>query len=1375
MKLKFKRIFLVSLILLTIITIGAVSAADDSGNLTVSDGAVDSAESSLETVDLSAGDEEALETGQVYDEEIQVDAPSEVKAYEESMITVTLPEEVEGYITKYVDDEGYDDYWVYDGVSNIYFSFYDLGLHTIDLKYSGDGDYDEKIIWTNTYDVKDFVLDISGDYVQFGQDGYVVVNTLGDAEGTLTLKINGETYTRDVQNGHFTISNLKFGENAFTVTYSGDEKYDSKSASGVITTYACIDIPDSIYYNQETVVSLTLPTNAKGNLIVNFNNKKYSSKLVKGKASIKIPSDLDLGEYDFEAYYDGSDYDIEEFEGQLELVPGILVPKTVWIEDMGDIIIDTPLLNSVLEIEINGEYYKTIDIDNAKTIIPLVDLDLDFYNNEIYLRYLHDHEFDYYSHDYYFEVDVRENSPNLDLDINVSDICLGENLYISRDLPDEVYENLLMYIDGALYQVEDNNFDDIDTSNLALGKHTIEFVLKNDEYYKDTSKTFSFEVVEVLIDIPDKIIIGHDSVEVETAKNLRGNITVFVDGNKYKMMPILPGYFEYDHVYSFYFGFDDLIMGKHNIEVVYSGDGNHKPIAKSADVNVSYEISFDMDYAEDAYYYGSENVMNVFLPIDATKDISIKIDGISFNNIIGEDVYYDRIISLNISNLNIGPHTIEISYPGDEKYGPLKISRNFNVTPLINRGNDIFVGESGYVSLKLPEDANGKLVVVVDDDERHTKSLKKGFANVSLDNLPAGEREIYAYYSGDDYEVESIQFLLSVKQYVWEPYYFDESGYFYLKMPADAKGNLIVKLDGNQYKKQKLRNGEANITIKPIFGDHFLEFLYDGDDYEFTYETDWSSAPVEFLNWVIFNGESFELMSIKDAKGKFSASVNGKTYDLKFVEGRANFTPTNLHFGENDVYIKYVGDDYGTYEEIIDVWLQPTVYVGHEDDYVKMTWDKLGGFELLNRNISSSDNMIINFGNDFDGEYALIIDQDLYANGQVVNGVVNISLSKLQLGFKRINIVYESVKNQYEYTFFFANIKKAPEISVTSNDVYDGQKVKITVNAAKDISDNVVVTVNNKNYTVKLSKGKGSLEVPNLAVGNYPISVKYLGDKNFAGDSVKSSVNVLSKLNPNMIVSAHDIMKGDLEIIKISADKSISGSVLVNINNNNYTVELTDGQGSLNVSGLNPDTYAVKATFKGNTKFISQSVKATFKVTHIPKITAKAVSVLYTAKGKYSVTVYGTDGKVAKGVNVVFKIAGKKVKTVKTNSRGVATFTVTKAPGTYKVSATALGKTVTKKLTVKHVVTLKKVTPKKSAKKLVLTATLKKVNGKYLKNKQITFKFNGKKYVGKTNKKGVAKVTIKKSVLKKLKVGKKVTYQATYLKDIVKQSVKVKK
>lgn len=118
------------------------------------------------------------------------------------------------------------------------------------------------------------------------------------------------------------------------------------------------------------------------------------------------------------------------------------------------------------------------------------------------------------------------------------------------------------------------------------------------------------------------------------------------------------------------------------------------------------------------------------------------------------------------------------------------------------------------------------------------------------------------------------------------------------------------------------------------------------------------------------------------------------------------------------------------------------------------------------------------------------------------------------------------------------------------------------------------------------------------------------------------------------------------------------------------------------------------------------------------------------------------------------------------------TFTDNKAKSNKDVCGGTIQNCVFK--TTKTTLTLKTVKVKKSLKKLVLTAVLK--YGKTpLKIKKITFKFNGKAYNAKTNKKGIAKVTIKKKVLKKLKVGKKVKYQAKYGKLIVKKTVKIKK
>ena len=84
-----------------------------------------------------------------------------------------------------------------------------------------------------------------------------------------------------------------------------------------------------------------------------------------------------------------------------------------------------------------------------------------------------------------------------------------------------------------------------------------------------------------------------------------------------------------------------------------------------------------------------------------------------------------------------------------------------------------------------------------------------------------------------------------------------------------------------------------------------------------------------------------------------------------------------------------------------------------------------------------------------------------------------------------------------------------------------------------------------------------------------------------------------------------------------------------------------------------------------------------------------------------------------------------------------------------------------------------KVKVKKTAKKFTLKATLK-INGKLVKGKTIKFKLNGKTYTAKTNSKGIAKVVIPSSVIKKLKAGSKYTLIISYLKKSIKRIVTVK-
>lgn len=162
-------------------------------------------------------------------------------------------------------------------------------------------------------------------------------------------------------------------------------------------------------------------------------------------------------------------------------------------------------------------------------------------------------------------------------------------------------------------------------------------------------------------------------------------------------------------------------------------------------------------------------------------------------------------------------------------------------------------------------------------------------------------------------------------------------------------------------------------------------------------------------------------------------------------------------------------------------------------------------------------------------------------------------------------------------------------------------------------------------------------------------------------------------------------------------------------------------------------------------------------------------------KEKIHVIIYKKNGKMFANKKVRYDINGE-ILTAKTNSRGLLVIPTPKKTGKYTIRVMMTSTAhLTFDVKVYHSVSIPKVTVKKSAKKVVIPLQLRKSDGKFHKNQKITFKFDNKTYNIKTNKKGVAKVTIKKSELNKLKVGQKVVLQATYKKDTATKIVKVKK
>ena len=334
---------------------------------------------------------------------------------------------------------------------------------------------------------------------------------------------------------------------------------------------------------------------------------------------------------------------------------------------------------------------------------------------------------------------------------------------------------------------------------------------------------------------------------------------------------------------------------------------------------------------------------------------------------------------------------------------------------------------------------------------------------------------------------------------------------------------------------------------------------------------------------------------------------------------------------------------------------------------------------------------------------------------------------------------------------------------------------KISLDLPEDAQGNLSVYVDGEIFeSIPMGNDTATIYLNGIRLGKHNITAAYEG-RDYEVKNQSQEVMFI----PNAIYPS-TMTYGDNETMYIEINPDANLTVTARKDGKTFNLTFIDGKADIPLSDLmickfgeeDYDWNHIELKCKGD---IEYSLWYDIYVSPIPArlVGAKDITMYCGDSKTYQLTVWGDYGKkIGKGDTVTVKI-GSKYYYPKTNANGVINLKINEAPGTYNIISTYHGKTVKSKLTVKHVVSLKTVKVKRSAKTLTLQATLK--NTKAIKNKQVTFKFAGKTYKAKTNAKGIAKVTVPKSVLGKLKAGKTVTYQATYLKDTVKKTAKVKK
>jgi hypothetical protein len=348
------------------------------------------------------------------------------------------------------------------------------------------------------------------------------------------------------------------------------------------------------------------------------------------------------------------------------------------------------------------------------------------------------------------------------------------------------------------------------------------------------------------------------------------------------------------------------------------------------------------------------------------------------------------------------------------------------------------------------------------------------------------------------------------------------------------------------------------------------------------------------------------------------------------------------------------------------------------------------------------------------------------------------------------------------------------EIEVEIGDAVAGGDMVVKVTVPEDANGTVAIMIDNETVVNQTVKGvENTIVISNMTEGDHNVSVVYSGDDKYESKTVNKTIVVTSSV--------------------IAQDKLTRG-----INSlYDYEAEFLDKEGNVLADTevqfvIDGKTYTAKTDEKGTAKLTTSHLGlGTYNVTSINPVTGQQVTKELTivkrlvenkditmdfADGtKYKVKVIGDDGNIAPAGEFVSAYINKVYYPLRVTNDGYVYLSINLNPGKYTITVEYKGYTVKNSLKVKQTLKLVKKTVKvKKGKKIVLKAKLKWSNGKPIKGKKIIFKFKGKKYKAKTNKKGIAKITIKRSVLKKLKVGDSVKYYASYGKTVAQRTAIVK-
>ena len=314
---------------------------------------------------------------------------SDIKVGEDAVISIAVPEITSGVVSVTVGDAIYN-VAVVDGKGSLTLSGLASGSYDVVAKFNGDDKYlaSEDSAKFNVTKLAS-TIDIAVDNIKVGEDAVIGVALPEDATGEVIISVNGKNYTVMTKYGmaSVTISDLANGTYSVDVFYNGDDIYAPIKNSTAFTVSKVsdynmtVDIAD-IIKGENATITVSVPEDGTGNVIVTINGTDYKGTVVNGTAKVIIPG-LDEGTYKVVTFYTGDNkYDSMIVNGTItvnkntkttltmdNLVKYFNGPQKLMaklVDGFGN-----PIANATVYFTINGGVYARITDENGTASIAI--------------------------------------------------------------------------------------------------------------------------------------------------------------------------------------------------------------------------------------------------------------------------------------------------------------------------------------------------------------------------------------------------------------------------------------------------------------------------------------------------------------------------------------------------------------------------------------------------------------------------------------------------------------------------------------------------------------------------------------------------------------------------------------------------------------------------------------------------------------------------------------------------------------------------------------------------------------------------------------------------------------------------------------------